>query len=72
MKYRQAIKRLKQFLCLKMIGHKPNTYEWGYGGHGKVDVWCKYCDKMFQIPIEEARFRYPIFNEIRPDKSMKR
>jgi len=54
-----------------LLGHEPSKTEWGYGGGSSADTWCRWCDKMMRIPIEEARFRYKLFNAIRPDKSVK-
>ncbi len=56
-----------QFLC-GLRGHEPSKTEWGYGGGGKVDTWCRWCNHVSQVPISEARFRYPTFNKMRPDQ----
>ncbi len=60
-----------QWLCGIICGHEHSKTEWGFGGGKFVDHWCRWCNKCIQVPISEARFLHPTFNEMRPDKTMK-
>ena len=64
------MKLFLQRLCGMIGGHENSNTEWCYGGGDFVDSNCRWCDKVIKIPISEARFRYPTFNEWRPDKTM--
>ena len=70
MPYRGLTRRFLQGLCGFICGHEKSDTEWGYGGGKYVDNWCRWCNKVIKVPISEARFRYPTFNEMRPDKTM--
>lgn len=37
------------WLCGKLTGHPPGP-DWGYGGGAYADSWCRWCDRMTQIP----------------------
>lgn len=67
----KPMKLLLQWLCGITCGHEKSKTEWGYGGGEYVDNWCRWCNKLLKVPISEARFRHPSFNEWRPDKTMK-
>jgi len=57
-----------QWFCGVTCKHELSETEWGFGGGDNVDCWCRWCNKMLSIPITEARFRFPVFNAMRPDK----
>jgi hypothetical protein len=57
-----------QYLCGLICNHEPSKTEWGYGGGEYCDTWCRWCDKLLKINKESARFMFPNFNEMRPDK----
>ena len=70
MPYRGVAKRVLQWLCGLIGGHEKSKTEWGYGGGDYVDNWCRWCNKVIRVPISEARFTHPTFNEMRPDKTI--
>ena len=41
------------WLCEHTGGHEQAPGEVGYSGGGMLDVWCKHCDYMYQVPIKE-------------------
>jgi len=41
-----------QWICGKITGHKSSKTEWGYGGGEYADTWCRWCNKMGQIPVK--------------------
>jgi hypothetical protein len=45
-------------LCGKLTGHSPSKTEWGYGGGGFGDVWCRWCNQLGRIPLSELADRY--------------
>jgi hypothetical protein len=47
-----------RWLCGKLTGHPPSKTEWGYGGGGMVDVYCRWCNQPIQIPLAEADRRF--------------
>ena len=51
-----------EFVCQLLTGHEISETEWSYGGGDKVDGHCRWCDKVLKIPLDEARFRFPTFN----------
>ena len=46
-------RRIVTWLCEHTGGHEQLPGDVGYGGGGMLDVWCKHCDYMFQVPIKE-------------------
>ena len=43
-----------QLCCGLLTRHEASQTEWGYGiGNGYGDVWCRWCNKMGQIPLSE-------------------
>lgn len=51
----KPLAKLLQWLCGKITGHELSETE--HGTNGVVaDCWCRWCDKMFTIPIEESPF----------------
>jgi len=48
--------------CEFITGHEISDTEWGWGGGERVDCHCRWCDKVFTVPVTEARFRFPCFN----------
>ena len=65
-KHSPALVRAIQFVC-GLFGHEISRTEWGYGGGEKVSVWCRWCNKLIVIPMSEARFRFPIMEELKPE-----
>ncbi len=59
---RKVIYPIMQPVCDFFTGHKPIEGDWGYDGK-HVDGWCRWCNKRINMSTEEARFRYPTFNE---------
>ncbi len=53
---------IRTWICGLFIGHEISKTEWGYDGGEKIDCHCRWCDKVIQISLEEARFRFPTFN----------
>lgn len=47
-----------RWLCGKATGHTPSRTEWGYGGGGYADVWCRWCNQIGQIPRSELEDRF--------------
>jgi len=47
---------LLQDLCGMLTGHELSNTEFGYGGKGMVDRWCRWCNKLIQIPKDESYF----------------
>lgn len=68
MPYWRPARNVAQWVCGVLIGHDLSKTEWGYGGGDTVDRHCRWCDKLHKVPISEARFSFPTFNEWRPDK----
>lgn len=48
-----------QTLCGFICGHEPSKTEWGYGGGDTADCWCRWCNKLIEIPKEELLTRFP-------------
>jgi len=42
--------KVLQWLCGFCGGHEISKTEWGYGGGDYADVWCRWCDKLMQVP----------------------
>lgn len=61
------LRRLCESLCGILTGHEVSNTEWGYGGGSHVDGNCRWCDKRMPIPLEEARFRWAMFNDVALD-----
>ena len=57
-KHFQKIKRFLQWLCVVCGGHELSNTEWGYGGGKFADGWCRWCNKMIQVPKESMYFRF--------------
>ena len=62
---RNPIYTIRLWVCGLLIGHQLSKTEWGYGGGQFIDGHCRWCDKLFAVTYEEARFVYPSFNEMR-------
>ena len=60
--------RLRRFLqwgC-GLLGHELSKTEWGYGGGKYADRWCRWCDKIFSVPVESLGFEFESFREMKP------
>lgn len=72
-KLRRARLRLAlEWFCGVLIGHEISETERGYNGGRYIDCNCRWCDKSFQIPVEEAsksRWLVDFFKEIKRDGS---
>ena len=52
----------RTWLCDIFVGHEISKTEWGSDGGELIDCHCRWCDKLIQIPRDEARFRFDTFN----------
>ena len=52
------LKKVIQFICNIFGGHELSNTEWGYGGGEYADRWCRWCNKMIQVPKESIYFRF--------------
>lgn len=59
MPYSPKLYRAAVWLCGKITGHAENQGEWGYGGGGMIDTHCRWCDRVAQIPMAEAKKHFP-------------
>lgn len=49
----EYLSKFIQYLCGIICGHEHSKTEWGYGGGDYADSWCRWCNKMIQIPKED-------------------
>ena len=47
-----------QVLCGLFGGHELSKTEWGYGGGDTADRWCRWCDKLIEVPKESIYFQF--------------
>lgn len=47
-----------RWTCGKLTGHHVSKTEWGYGGGGYADVWCRWCNQIGQIPLSDGPDRF--------------
>lgn len=59
--------KIAQFLCNLFIGHELSETEWGYGGGEYADRWCRWCNKMIQVPYESIYFQFESAREMMPE-----
>lgn len=52
------LRRFLEFLCGLFGGHELSKTEWGYGGGLYADRWCRWCDKLIQVPKESIYFQF--------------
>ena len=45
--------KFTQWLCGKITGHRNSKTEWGYGGGEYANVWCRWCNKIGQMPVKD-------------------
>lgn len=45
-------RRVLEWLCDHTGGHEQSN-DIGYSGGAMIDVWCKHCDAMYQVPKTE-------------------
>jgi len=57
------IKCFIQFLC-GLRGHELSKTEYGYGGGMYIDRWCRWCNKLIQIPYVEVDIPIWLKNEM--------
>jgi hypothetical protein len=50
-----------------MMGHEISQTESGYGGGRWADKWCRWCDKLIKVPIEESPFAMEWGHLLGPD-----
>jgi hypothetical protein len=55
----EYLSKFIQYLCGIICGHEHSKTEWGYGGGDYADSWCRWCNKMIQIPKEELLTMFP-------------
>ena len=53
-----------QWLCGFCGGHEISKTEWSYGGGDLTEVWCRWCDKMKQVPKTSVMFQNKIVREL--------
>ena len=51
--YRKIYKAIIERICRLVIGHEISRTEKGYGGGPYEDRNCRWCDKVFQVPLGE-------------------
>jgi len=56
--------KIIQFFCGILGGHEQSKTEWGYGGGEYADTWCRWCNKMFQVPKTSVYFTNPTSREL--------
>jgi len=62
---KRRVTRFVRWLCENFIGHELSETEWGYGGDGYVDRWCRWCNlkigvaKQFIKPEEFPVSEWP-------------
>ena len=56
--YRRILKPIIYWLCKVMIGHEISRTEKGYGGGPYEDRHCRWCDKVFQVPLGEFALKH--------------
>jgi hypothetical protein len=42
-------RKILEWVCVHTGGHVASN-DIGYGGGPMIDVWCRYCDALYQIP----------------------
>jgi len=50
----KGIYNFNQWLCGKCTGHELSKTEKGFGGGIYMDSWCRWCNHLMQIPIQES------------------
>lgn len=67
------IQTIIQWCCRMLTGHELSRTEWGYGGGGYADRWCRWCNKLIKVPRESVQFTHPetayLMNEIKEGKA---
>ena len=67
-RFRRKFKLLKfsYWLCGLITKHEISETDWGYGGGDMCDYWCRWCDKLFQMPKREeiSNFRKDLMESI--------
>ncbi len=58
MPFNLHIAKMLQFLCKITGGHELSKIEWGYGGLEYADRWCRWCNKVIQVPKESVYFQF--------------
>ena len=54
-------------LCGVITGHEASRTEWGYGGGPLCDVWCRWCNHLWQIPLDECPRALEVLSEVAPE-----
>lgn len=54
----ERIYRGGQRLCGRLTGHHASKTEWCYGGGSHADVWCRWCNQMGSIPLDDLDMRF--------------
>jgi hypothetical protein len=49
--------KIIQFIC-GLFDHELSKTEWGYGGGDTADCWCRWCNKLIEVPKDSIRFRF--------------
>ena len=67
----KLVAELLQRLCGRLTGHEQSKTELGYGGMGMFDVYCRWCNSRWQIPINEhpsGSFLVDLFHQPPPSE----
>jgi len=51
--------RQVQDVCDVFVGHELSETEWGYGGGEYADLHCRWCDRCFQVRLEDTYDKFP-------------
>jgi len=52
-----TLKKMVQWLC-GLTHHELSKTEWGYGGGDMADRWCRWCNKLIEVPKDSIRFEF--------------
>lgn len=57
------LKTFTQWICGK-TGHELSNTEWGYGGGDVADCWCRWCNKLVEVPKTSVYFSHSDSKEL--------
>ena len=61
------LRRYIEKFCGLVTGHEASKTEWGYGGGPLCDVWCRWCNHRWQIPLAEHPRGLALISEMAPE-----
>jgi len=53
----KRIRVIPQFICWILGGHELSNTERGYPSGPFMDKWCRWCNRHFMIPLDDASER---------------